>query len=176
MKKIFCVILLLSFSHSSFANSYWGLGAGPSSFDIKPAFGSDEVEDTTAIRFLFGSRNNNTGIELDVSLADYNWVFNSSGSHTVLNIIFSGVGYLPISDSFSLFGKIGANFWSTTVDFAGSIYEGDDSIGIAASAGMDYSINESLHITAEYQILPGLSDGVDDGDISQAMINVLYYF
>lgn len=180
MKKLLatlCIILLSATSHSAMAKkSYWGAGVGPSSFSLKPFFETDETEDGTAIRLLFGKRNNNTSFELDFSFADYDWTYNPGNSHSVLNIVLSGVGYLPVSENFSLFGKVGVNIWSTTVDFLGETLDGDDGIGIAASGGIDFAASESFHITAEFQILPGLSDGIDDGDISQFLVNGVYYY
>ena len=179
MKKLLatiCIILLSATSHSAMAKNYWGFGAGPSSFSLKPLFESDETDDGTAIRFLFGKRSNNTSFEMDLSIIDYDWVYNSGNSHSVVNLVLSGVGYLPVSENFSLFGKIGANIWSTTVDFIGETFDGDDGVGIAVSGGLDFSASESFHITLEYQLLPGLSDGLDDGDISQLLINGIYYY
>jgi len=90
MKKLLatlCIILLSATSHSAMAKNYWGLGVGSSSFSLKPLFENDRTDDGTAIRFLFGKRNNNTSFELDFSFADYDWTYNSGNSHSVLNII-----------------------------------------------------------------------------------------
>lgn len=158
------------------AGNYWGLGLGNSSFDIRPLFGSFEVDDGTAFKFIMGSRSNNTGLELDFSFASYDWTGVSNATHNVFNMTIAGIGYVPVTNGVDLFGKVGMNLWSTTVDFIGSTYDGDDSIGLSIGGGIDFEVSSRTHIRAEYQMLNGIGDGVDEGDISQFTINAVFNY
>lgn len=175
MKKtlvaFFTLLLSLSGTHA-IAQSYWGLGAGSSSFDLMP-LGLETLEDGTAIRFVLGDTN--SGFEMDISIADYDWATVPESEHHAFNLIFSGVKQVPINETFSVFGKIGINLWTADVTLLGTEYEGDSGIGIAASAGLDFAISNEFHISAEYQVLPGLGDGLDEGDVSQLLFNVIFY-
>jgi opacity protein-like surface antigen len=158
------------------ADNYWGLGLGNSSFDIRPFFNSFEVDDGAVIKFIMGSRSNNSGLELDFSFASYDWTGVSNATHNVFNMTIAGIGYVPVADSVDLFGKVGMNIWSTTVDFIGSTYDGDDSIGLSIGGGIDFELSSRTHIRAEYQMLNGIGDGVDEGDISQFTVNAIFNY
>ena len=80
---------------------------------------------------------------------------------------------MPINETVSFFGKLGLNLWSADVTFLGTEYEADS--GIALSAGADFKISENFHLSAEYQVLPGLDDGVDKGDVQQLLFNAIFY-
>lgn len=175
MKKALAAFftLILSISGTNvMAQSYWGLGAGSSSFDLMP-LGIETLEDGTAIRFVMGDTR--SGYEMDISIADYDWATVPESEHTTFNLIFSGVKYVPINENFSVFGKIGLNLWSADVTLLGTEYEGDSGINVAASAGLDIAVSKNFHISAEYQVLPGLGDGLDEGDVSQLLFNVIFY-
>ena len=104
------------------ADNYWGIGLGNSSFDIKPLYGIFEVDDGTVFKFVLGGRSDNTGYEMGLSFASYDWTGTSLATHNVFNLTLAGIGFLPVTDSLDVFGKIGVNLWSTTVDFVGDTY------------------------------------------------------
>lgn len=175
--RVWLFLVVISVSNTAFATGYFGVGFGKAQFDIKPLFGTNEVDDGTPFRLFGGVRGGNLGWETEISFADYDWS-NKGGSatHHAGNVVISGLGYLPLSKSFDLYGKIGINFWNTTVDYAGATYEGESGADIAYGAGVNISATEAFSIRLEYQALPGLSDGVDDGDISQYTLNALFNF
>lgn len=124
-----------------------------------------------------GTRQNNLGLEIEFNFADYDWKdLGGQATHNVTNLVFSGLGYIPISNRFDVFGKIGFNFWGTDVDFFGINYEGDSGIDLAYGAGINFTATNTVNLRFEYQILPGLGDGVDEGDISQTMFDVMLVF
>jgi len=164
------------FTPQATAENYWGIGLGNSAYSLKPLYGSYSLQDSLAIRGLYGMRNKNMGFEVELSYADYAWQNATANSHTNLNMVVAGVTYLPVAHHSSLFASVGANFWSTDVNYSGQFYEGDSGIGFALSAGLDVKLSERLHLSGEFQYLPGLSDGVDKGDISQFFINALFYY
>lgn len=101
-------------------DNYFGIGFGISTIDIDTT-GADQVNDSsTAIKFLFGSRNpdNNTAFEVafaDLGKASIHYTFAGVGEETdrfkarALSIAFLGFG--KSSSEFSFFGKIGFAYW-----------------------------------------------------------------
>jgi hypothetical protein len=169
------LILVSTFtSNQALAENYWGIGLGNSSFDIKPLYGSDEVDDAIDLKFVVGSRTSSTGYEMDLSFASYDWTHTSDATHNAFNLVFTGIGYLPVSESVDLYGKIGLNLWSTTVDYAGTLYEGDNGIGISFGGGIDFQVTDDTHFRLEYQQLNGIGDGIDEGDISNVTLTAVF--
>jgi len=177
MKKLSVrgVLIILTFIYSisgASASTYIGGGLGKATWDLKPVLGSYELEDSIALRLFGGIRSGNLGGEAELSFSSHDWkYFNGSASHNAGSIILSGVGYLPITSTFELYGKIGMNLWSTTVELLGETYEGDDGVDLAFGLGLNLKVTEELLIRLEYQSLPGLSDGLDEGDIKQYTMN-----
>ena len=168
--------LTLAPADSYAGDSYWGIGFGKSSFNIKPLYGSNEVDDSGAFKVVIGSRFGNLGYEMDFSFASYDWKGLSSATHNASNVVFAGLGYLPISDSFDIYGKLGLNLWGTTVDYSGTLYDGDNGVGVAYGAGMDIQVTDKMTIRAEYQAMNGIGDGIDEGDISNVTVSLLFDF
>ena len=52
--KICALVIAFTASQSAFAGSYWGLGAGTTTWDIKPLFGAFEVKDGPTLDLLMG--------------------------------------------------------------------------------------------------------------------------
>jgi hypothetical protein len=172
---IFFTAILLS-SNSALAAGYIGLGFGKASWDIKP-LEIFEVDDGTPIRIFGGSRTGKLAFEMEFSLSEHDWT-GSGGiiTHNADHLIFSGLGFLPLSDAFELYGKIGLNLWSTTVDVDGTEFEGDDGIDLAFGAGFNINAGQHFIIRLEGQYLPGIGDGLDEGDITQFTVNGAYVF
>lgn len=179
-KSLGCVFLILAssiFTNQALAEQYWGLGLGKSSFDLTPLYGSFELDDAIAFKFVFGNKTDNTAFEMDMSFASYDWTGTyGDASHNALNLVLAGLGYLPLSESVDLFGKIGANLWSTTVDLGGVHYEGDGGVGLSIGGGIEFTFTESSRVRMEYQMLNGLGDGVDEGDITNFMLTAIFNY
>ena len=174
--KLIMTLSLVIVSMNANAEKYWGLGAGSSSFDLN-VLGVVPLKDATAIQIFMGGRNGNVGYEFDFSTADYDWEgFDNIASHSVTNLVMSGIGYLPVSNGFDVYGKVGINFWSTDVEIESVTLEGDDGIDLTYGAGLNFAATDSLKLRLEYQVLTGLSDGIDSGDISQLMLNFAYVY
>jgi hypothetical protein len=168
--------LCLVASNSALAGGYIGLGFGTASWDIKPLLGTYEVDDGTPLRIFGGSRTGQLGWEIDFSMSEHDWydnfgiiAFSPGGkiTHMADNLIFSVIGFLPLSPTFDLYGKLGLNMWSTTVEVEGVELEGDDGIDLAAGAGLNINVAQNFLIRLEAQYLPGIGDGIDEGDITQ---------
>ncbi len=175
-KSVFCIAVLLAlFSVEANAQSYFGFGAGDSSWDITDN-GLFELEDSTAFNFFSGAKNDRSGYEFKFSFAEYDWEGGTDASHSATNLVFSGLYFVPMSERLEFFGKLGLNLWSTDVEFLGVDFEGDDGIGIAYGLGLDFTVTESVFLRAEYEVFPGLEDGVDDGDVDQVMFNIVFSY
>lgn len=159
------------------ASTYIGGGLGTATWDLKvtplpSAPAPYELEDGVAIRMFAGMRQDYIGGEVELSFSSHDWDTTvENGTHNVAHIVFSGVGYLPILSVFELYGKIGFNMWGTTVDWRGGIYDGENGIDLAYGFGLNINITESIMIRLEHQSLPGMSDGIDSGDIEQNTVN-----
>lgn len=167
------VLFFTLFSSTAFASpgSYLGVGIGNASWDLTPTpFGTYDLEDSAAFKIYFGSKTGNLGGEMEFSFSSHDWDgFNAT--HNAGSFIFSGLAYLPVSDTVELFGKVGFNMWSTTVDLDGVVYEGESGIDLAFGAGLNIMLTETGGVRFEYQSLPGFDDGIDSGDITQFTIN-----
>ena len=153
---------------------YFGFGLGTASWDLTPLNGSFELEDDTVFRAFMGQRTGNTGFEGEIASSSHDWKGSGGqATHNAFHLIVSGIGFQEISSSIELYGKIGLNIWSTDVDLLGTNYEGESGVGIALAGGVDFAVSKKVHLRAEYQILSGLEDGIDEGDISQFTVNAV---
>jgi len=174
--KICALVIAFTASQSAFAGSYWGLGAGTTTWDIKPLFGAFEVKDGPTLDLLMGVRNGNFAFEGEFTYSAHDWVGVSNATHNASNLILAGLGFLPINQTFELYGKIGVDFWRTTVDFGGYNFDGDNSTALVVGAGVNININPSFSLRAEYKRVNGLGDGVDKGDIGQSTLIAVFNF
>lgn len=169
-------LMVLSCSNVSAAKTkYIGGGLGNATWDLEPL--GNELEDAMVFRGFMGMREDNFGWEGELSFSTHDWK-NTSGeaSHTAAHIVLSGVGFLPLFESMELFGKIGLNFWGTSVDYQGDIYEGDNGIDLALGFGISFNLTDKVMLRFEHQSLPGLGDGIDEGDVEQNSVNIAVNF
>lgn len=172
--KICALLSAFTLSQNTFAGSYWGIGGGTSSWDIKPLFGSYEVKDGATFDALLGVRTGNFGYEGEITYSRHDWVGVSNATHNATNLILAGLGYLPLSQSFELYGKLGVDFWGTSVDFGGYNFEGDHGTSLVIGGGMNLNLSQSFSLRVEYKQMSGLGDGVDKGDISQTTVLAVF--
>jgi len=180
--KLFLVLAF--FSGTLFINQnasadgmYWGGGVGTASWDLKPLNGIFELEDGTAINLFWGTRLQNFGGEMSFAFSSHDWKGSGGqATHNAGNLILAGLGYLPLSQTADVYGKIGVNLWHTTVDFLGAKYDGDDGVGIAAGFGLNVLVSPNLALRLQYDYLPGLGDRLDEGDVTMMTVNLAYYY
>lgn len=176
LMKALAVAASLCVCGNSNAEGYWGLGLGNASYDIKPFFGMFEVEDGLALRGFWGMKNENFGLEGEGTFSMHDWVGSGGdASHNVFNMVFSAVGYLPINDNVSFYGKAGLDLWSTSVDVVGTLYEGDSGIDIAFGLGVDFTVSEKTHVRVQYSAYSGIGDGLDEGDMDIISFDLAFY-
>ena len=161
---------------SANAGNYWGLGLGNAAYDLK-VLGVVPLKDGTAVKFLWGNRNENIGMEAEFSFSSHDWEgAGGLATHNVGNLVFSGIGYFPVGSGFDVYGKAGLNLWSTTVDLVGTNYDGDSGVGLALGAGLDFATTDRFHLRLEYQMFNGIGDTIDEGDITQVTLSGTYYY
>ena len=182
VRGVIVLAAILLSSNNALAAGYLGLGFGTASWDIKPLLGLEEVDDGSPFKIFGGVRNGNFGWEIEFSMSEHDW-YDSNGivtfpggkiTHMADHLVFSGIGFLPLNRTFDLYGKVGLNIWSTTVDIQGFELEGDDGIDLAVGAGLNINVAQHFLIRLEGQYLPGIGDGLDEGDITQFTVNGAY--
>lgn len=144
-----------------------------------------EVKDTNEIDMFFGERRGNFSGELTFFSSDHDWEgLGNAGSatHEALSFVTYVVAFLPLGESFELFGKAGINFWSVDVEaeipalnLSGK-YIGEDGVDFAYGGGASFNYFESFNLRLDYQVLPGMGDGIDEGDISKLSVNMIFPF
>ena len=174
--KICAALIAVTLSQSSFAGNYWAIGGGSTSWDIKPVFGTYEVKDGPTLDILLGTRSGNFAFEGEFTFSSHDWVGVNNATHNVGNLIFAGLGFLPIGQTFELYAKVGVDFWRTTVDFAGSNYDGDNSTAFIAGVGVNIKFTETFNLRAEYKTVSGVGDGIDEGNLGQTTILAVFNF
>ena len=167
-------LLSVTHAHANETKKYFGFGIGNASWDLEPL--GNSLENGTAIRGFIGLRTGNKGFEAELDASFHDWEGWSQSTHYATHLILSGVGYIPVSPAVDLYGKIGLNQWTTTVDLWGTSDEGESGFNLALAGGVNFGLSEKVHLRTEYQFLPGLDDGLDKGDISQFTVNAVINF
>ena len=173
MKKTIVAILfiaLLAFAPHALADGYLGFGIGQSSVDIDlgpqaPGI-TATVDDTGTAYKMFGGNKitDNFGWELGwIDFGDYN-IYLTDGidyiNQDVTGTAFflAAVGYLPLSESVDLLGKVGLHRWD--VDF-----KSDSSLGFIpdeSDSGTDFMFGIGLQLSdvvrVEYERYTNIGD------------------
>ena len=77
-----------------------------------------------------------------------------SGSARTDGVEFLAVGYLPLAQGFSLFGKLGAFLWDSRGDVAVGSFAGggkDNGTDVTYGLGLQYDFNRNLSARLEWQ-------------------------
>jgi opacity protein-like surface antigen len=172
--KIGISLMAISLSQNSLAESYWGIGAGVTTWNLKPLNGAVELDNGFTLDGLLGLRSGNLAMEGEFTISVNDWQNYSDYYHTASNLIFAGVGFLPLSETIELYGKVGADFWRTTVHYQGSNYDGDNGVAFVVGAGARMKLTESFSLRLEYKQVNGLSDGLDEGNIGQTTLLAVF--
>lgn len=176
--KLLCraAALLLAFilSQNTFAGSYWGIGGGVSSWSLKPYFGTYELQNGPTLDAVLGLRSGNLGYEGEITFSTHDWVGYSSARHNAANLILAGIGYLPVNPGFEFYGKLGMDYWHTTVDVGAYNFDGDTGFSLVIGGGVKMNINQGMSLRLEYKHMNDLGDGIDKGDINQTTLLVMF--
>lgn len=162
------ILLSVCALNANAGGGYWGGALGSSSYDVVDG----ELDDGTALRIFAGTKTDGLGFEVEFSFADY--AIPTTGIDvTATNLIFSGIGYVPVANGADLYGKLGVNKWSTELTDGTQTADLEDGIGLAMGVGVNIVASERLNFRIEYQILSRIEieDGFD-GDITQLTFGV----
>ena len=172
---------------------------GPS--DVDAAFAANGVTTTTEVDDnglgwrLFGGYNLNKYLGFEIAYVDLNeletettssspFVSTTNVAAEVDGFTFAGIGKYPVTETFNIFGKVGAFVWD--VEGAASVTIGGTTLAIPASLsslldndgtdimfgfGADFELMENVGIRAEWERYE-----VDNTDIDLVSIGVEYRF
>lgn len=174
--KICALFFAFILSQNTFAGPYWGIGVGNSSWDLKPVFGTFDLKDGPTLDLLLGIRTGNFAYEGEFTFSSHDWVGVSGATHHAGNLILAGLGYLTINPAFELYGKLGIDFWKTTVDVGAYTFDGDTGTSLVLGFGANINISPTFNLRAEYKRMNGLGDGIDEGDIGQSTLIAVFKF
>jgi len=155
-------ILLTAFAGSASAatpGGYLGFSIGSSEVDTIS-------ESDTSFKFTAGyNANQNLGIE--IQLISFGEFFNGLGYVDVTGLSIDGIGYLPVSSQFSLFGKFGM------ISYRAELFGLEDTGSeLMYGLGGQFDINSNFAIRAEYENYNDISGS----DISMLSAGIIYTF
>jgi OOP family OmpA-OmpF porin len=180
MKKYFRVAIIGTFflSTATFAqNGYLGFGVGSASYSEGP------IDDSGTGFNIYGGykANENFGFELQYTdfgkqegtYTYYNNTFDTTAEISGLGL--SAVGFLPFSDSFDLFLKLGVFAWDIdgSIENAsfGSHSGSDDGSDLLFGLGAEYQLSEQFSIRGAWEMVDN-----EDGDLDMLSINAQLNF
>lgn len=126
-------------------SAYIGINAGQSSYRQGCGTGAFNCGDKDDAYSVYGGSmfNNNFGLELGyLNMGD---IDRAGGTTKAEGINLSLVGKLPVSQSFSVFGKIGTTYGRTRVSSlpaSGVTAGNEDGFGLSVGAGISYDFTE----------------------------------
>jgi OmpA-OmpF porin, OOP family len=202
------IALAASFSSTAFANDYsaWYMGAnaGQSTADIDNELIVQNLLDTGFTTTAFEEEENDTGYKVFAGyqfnryfsleagyfdLGKFNFAATTlpagtlNGSLKVRGVNLDLVGYIPLGESFSLFGRVGANYALTKDNFYGTgavtVNNPNPSkreTNLKLGVGMQYMVNDSWAVRLEgerYHVNDAVSSR---GDIDLVSLGVVYRF
>ncbi len=138
------VLLTISILNPAIAAGYFGAGIG--SADVEGA-------DDSSIKLFGGFRKNNLGFEIayhDLGKQEES-SFGTTASVEITGLEFSGVGYLSVSPTFDLFGKIGLFSWDADIALTGFRGVSVDGSDLIFGLGAQYNPSDKISIRLEYQ-------------------------
>lgn len=183
--SVFAISGMLAANQAS-AQAYLGASIGQSDIDDEVAAGlisSGPVDGKDTAWKLYGGYmlNRNFGIEaayVDLGEATYSGDFFgdpvTDGKVKVTGFNIAGIGKLPISEQFSLFGKLGLFIWEVEASdiTAGAPFStAADGTDLSFGVGAGYDFTPNLGVRAEWELFK-----TDDVDASLISIGLVWRF
>jgi OOP family OmpA-OmpF porin len=177
------VVGLLSSAAAHAENTYFSVGAGRSEYKM-----DGESENKTAMSLALGqSLGENFGYEIGyLNFGEVSEQGEDSGvpytaKFRAQSVYAAAVGTLPVSESFSLFGKLGvsANYVKGSATASDGITtvtdsESDTKLGPMLGLGLAYNFTKQIAATLEYRYFHELTDG--DLKASALTAGIRYHF
>ena len=169
MTLLFSVVLASSiFGNAAMAENYFGVGIG--SADI-------EGTDDSSIKIFGGYRNPNYGFEVayhDLGKQEET-VGVITGSAEVTGLELSAVGYLPVSSTIDVFGKLGFLLWDMDLNLTGFPSVSEDGSDFIYGIGVQYNSPNNFALRLEFQAATLDVVGVDF-DTEIILVGATYNF
>jgi OOP family OmpA-OmpF porin len=149
------------------SDSGWYIGGNIGQADV------DELNEKDTSFKILGGYQINRNFAAELGYTDFGKV--ETGGVTFKGTAWElvGVGSLPLSDKFSVFGKLGfAMTDGKATGVFGSV--SDDSTDLTYGIGVKYNFTPTLGVTAEYQMYPEFAN--DASDVSVMSIGVVFRF
>lgn len=134
-------------------SSYIGLNAGRSNFKLgngAGAFASDNKDNAYSI-YAGSYFNPNFGLEL--GYVDFGKISRGGGNTRAEGVNLSLVGKLPVSQAFSLTGRVGGTYSRSSVSsaFGSGVASGKESgFGVSYGLGAEYAFNNNWAAVVQY--------------------------
>ena len=116
---------------------------------------------------IFGGYNFNKNFGVEATWYDFGKAKDSGVTVEADGIGFTANGYLPLSNEFSLFGKIGLLMWDADTNVGVS----DDGTDILYGFGGMWNLNKQFALRVEYE-----KADLDDGDATFLSFGFSYHF
>lgn len=207
-KNLIAASVMVAVSGSALAsgNGYVGVGFGQARYDVSAAdldaailaegfsSSSTSVDDNSGAWKLFAGYkfNENFGIEggwVDLGNIDTNTVTTGpsatiSGEVEAKGLFIDAVGFLPVSDRFTVYGKVGvfrADVEAQVVALSGgsavTVSADDDSFEAKFGVGVSYDFTDQFGARLEFERYNDVGDdNTGDGDIDLWMVGLYMRF
>ncbi len=160
-------VMAVTISTPTFAEGFY-IGAGISqSFIDKNGFDEDDTSGK-----VFGGYSFNDYLAIEGAYYDFGDISDGNNSAEIDGISLAVVGKLPVSNRFTLFGKVGGHDWDadTTGAVSGQISSDSDTDAFYG-LGVEYSISQSISLRGELERYE-----VEDLDVDVATIGISFNF
>lgn len=197
-----CLAGALAFSSQSFAESSWYLSGKVGQASAEADLGFDDLDDSTTSYGLAVGVNFNEYFGVQLGYTDYNefeeaysysdTFFSATETYSgeVSAVSLSLVGSVPVSDGFSLFGRLGMANWDTDLkegfvlvsdfdSYAESYGASDSGTDLVYGFGANWKITDAFALNFEYETLSYDADfdGFDvDIDLKTASLAAVFSF
>ena len=150
--------------------------------------GNQSVDGKDSAWKIFGGYmfNRNFGLEaayVDLGEVSYSGTFTDAfgtapvtgGKVEVTGFNISAIGAYPVTERFSVFGKLGFFFWEAEAsDTTGGqpFFAQDNDVDLSFGVGLGYNFTRNLGVRAEWELF----DNISDADVSLLSVGLLWRF
>jgi OmpA-OmpF porin, OOP family len=156
------------FSQAQDQGFYAGVNVGQSKAKDECA-GVANCDDSSSALSIFGGYQFNKHLGAEVAYTDLGKATAGAASVEATGLEFSAVGTLPLSQSFSLYGKLGFFMWDAKLK--GPVTASSDGTDLTYAIGVRWSFTKNVALQAQWQRYD-----VSDGDIDVLGVGLLFKF
>jgi len=135
-------------------SSYFGLNGGVSDFSRRAGgVGTSNEDRSSAYSVVYGNYGINSNVGFEVGYIDFGSVGRSGGTTKATGVNLSLIGRLPLSEQFSLLGKVGGTYAQTDVSSipsSGTVAGSENGLDWAYGIGGEVNFNPQLSAVLQY--------------------------